>query len=331
MNEVIFQLDCTSYDASFVAQLGHFKLRIIRNVAREFWQRAEDRNACTNNPYARLHAWPFPGYPRSNRGNEHDIDNTTVVYLYVSIIGKSPIKTTDLYPLLYNYLSIIGKNPIFDEQNYKMDFRAEIKKHSGQPLTRQVLMDLLQDYKRPYDKINELIKQELLVQLKRGVFIPGPQASMPAPEKLLLANHLWGPSYVSSDSALSHWGMIPERIHETLSMTTNLAKIYKTPVGRFRYIRLPLPYYSFGIQRTELAFRQVALIASKEKALCDKIITTQRLKLRSVKQARDYIMEDLRISRDTLRELNTRVINDYLKAAPKADSILILIKTLNDL
>jgi hypothetical protein len=114
-------------------------------------------------------------------------------------------------------------------------------------------------------------------------------------------------------------------------MTTNLAKTYKTLVGRFRYIRLPLPYYSFGIQRIELASRQMTLIATKEKSLCDKIITTQRLKLRSVKQTREYLMDDLRISKEQLTELNTNVINDYLKDTPKQESISILIKTLNDL
>ena len=84
-----------------------------------------------------------------------------------------------------------------------MNFIEAIKNYSGQPLTRQILMDLLKEYRRPYDKINELIKQELLVQVKRGVFIAGPKSSAKSPEKLLLANHLWGPSYVSSDSALS--------------------------------------------------------------------------------------------------------------------------------
>jgi len=212
-----------------------------------------------------------------------------------------------------------------------MNFTEAIRNYAGQPLTRQILMNLLQEYKRPYDKINELIKQGLLIQVKRGVFIPGPQSSTSTPEKLLLANHLWGPSYVSSDSALSYWGLIPERVYETLSMTMNLAKTYKTPVGRFRYIRLPLPYYSFGIQRVELASKQMTLIAGKEKSLCDKIITTQRLKLRSIKQTREYLTEDLRISRELLRELDTRLINDYLKDSPKQESIAILIKTLNDL
>jgi len=212
-----------------------------------------------------------------------------------------------------------------------MNFTEAIKDYSGQPLTRQILLDLLQEYRRPYDKINELIRQNMLIQIKRGVFIPGPASSTRAPETLLLANHLWGPSYVSSDSALSYWGLIPERVYETYSMTTNQAKIYKTPVGRFRYIRLPLPYYSFGIQRVELASKQMTLLAGKEKSLCDKIITTQRLKLRSVKQTREYLTEDLRMSRDNLRDLNTSVINDYLKEAPKQDSLSILVKTLNDL
>lgn len=206
-----------------------------------------------------------------------------------------------------------------------------IRNYSGQPLPRQVLLDLLQDYKRPFDKIAELTRQGYLIQVKRGLFIPGPKSLVAAPENLLLANHIWGPSYVSSDTALSYWGLIPERVYETLSMTTTIAKAYQTPVGRFRYIRLPLPYYSFGIQRVELASRQLTLIADKEKALCDKIVSTHRFVLRSVKQARAYLSDDLRITKESLRELNVTVISDYLQAAPKKESLQVLIKTLHDL
>ena len=115
-----------------------------------------------------------------------------------------------------------------------MEFRDQVSNYAGQPLTRQVLMDLLKDYKRPYDKINELVKQKLLTQIKRGVFIPGPQLKIEGPENFLLANHLWGPSYISSDSALSYWGLIPERVYEICSMSTNTSKTYKTPAGRFK-------------------------------------------------------------------------------------------------
>lgn len=198
-------------------------------------------------------------------------------------------------------------------------------------MNRQVMLEILRDYKRPYDKITELIRQEMLIQVKRGLFIAGPRSLTSAPENLLLANHICGPSYISSDTALSYWGLIPERVYEFISMTTNQGKIFKTPVGRFRYIRLSLPYYSLGLQRVQLATQQMALIACKEKALCDKIVTTQRLVLRSIRQTKEYLTEDLRISREALRELNTSAINDYLNDTPKKESILLLIKTLNDL
>lgn len=114
-------------------------------------------------------------------------------------------------------------------------------------------------------------------------------------------------------------------------MTSNLAKTYKTPVGRFRYIKLPLPYYSYGIQSVKLASNQIALMAGKEKALCDKIITTQQLKLRSMKQTREYLTIDLRFNKESLIELNTGLIHDFLKRAPKEESLLMLVKTLNNL
>jgi predicted transcriptional regulator of viral defense system len=212
-----------------------------------------------------------------------------------------------------------------------MDFREQVAAYAEQPLTRQLLMELLKDYKRPYDKINELVKQNLLTQVKRGVFIPGPALKIAGPEKFLLANHLWGPSYISSDTALSHWGLIPERVYEISSMTTNISKTYKTPAGRFRYYRLPLPYYSFGQQQVELTPKQRILMAGPEKALCDKIITTPRLVLRSARQTRDYLTEDLRIEKTYLRDLNIRNIKEWIKEAPKEGSISILYKTLNEL
>lgn len=190
---------------------------------------------------------------------------------------------------------------------------------------------MLRDYQRPFDKINELVKHKILTPIKRGIFIPGPNLKVQGPEKILLANHLWGPSYVSTDTALSHWGMIPERVYEICSMTTNISKSYNTPVGRFRYIRLPLPYYSFGIDRVEIATKQTALIACREKAICDKIISTPQLKLRSLKQTRAYLLEDLRIDKQNLQELDTVKIRDWVKETPKQESILMLYKTLIDL
>ena len=52
-----------------------------------------------------------------------------------------------------------------------MDFKNAIKNYAEQPIPKQVVMDLLKDYKRPYDKINELVKQGILIVVKRGIYI----------------------------------------------------------------------------------------------------------------------------------------------------------------
>ncbi len=209
-----------------------------------------------------------------------------------------------------------------------MEFREAIRDYAEQPITKQILLNLLKDYKRPYDKINELVKQGVLIVVKRGIYITGLSQNMAKPEPFLLANHLLGPSYVSLETALSHWGLIPERVYEISSMTTQNSKIYKTPVGTFSYTHTPLPYYSFGILQLELTKRQIVLVASPEKALCDKIITTSGLLLRSVKQVKNYLLEDLRMEEQTLRHLNINEISNWVINAPKKSSLIMLVKTL---
>ena len=212
-----------------------------------------------------------------------------------------------------------------------MDLREAIREYAEEPLTLQVVLDLLKDYKRPYDKINELIKKEELTPIKRGLYIPGPKLRIPGPESFLIANHLWGPSYVSLEKALAYWHFIPERVYEISSITTRNAKLYKTQVGRFSYFHAPLPYYAFGIKSVVLTQKQVALIASPEKAICDKIVMTSGIFLRSSKQVREFLIDDLRIEEDMLQKLNVQEIDSWIDDAPKKSSIAMLVKTLQDI
>jgi len=212
-----------------------------------------------------------------------------------------------------------------------MEFKEAIQKYAEEPFTKQVVLDLLKDYSRPYDKINELVKQGILQVVKRGIYAPGPKLNMAMPGPFLMANHLLGPSYVSLESALSHWGLIPEKVFETTSVTTRNSKVYKTPVGRFSYAHVALPYYAFGIQRVDLTKRQTVMIATPEKALCDKIITTSGLLLRSTKQVMELLIEDLRIKEQALRNLNINEIKTWIVDAPKKDSLHWLLKTIKEL
>jgi hypothetical protein len=209
-----------------------------------------------------------------------------------------------------------------------MDFREAVQPYAEEPLTLQILLALLKEYKRPYDKVNELVKKGMLLPVKKGFYIPGPRLGIARPESFLIANHLWGPSYVSLETALSYWGLIPERAFEVSSVTLKKTKNYKTPVGRFSYFQTPLPYYSFGVKSLQLTARQSVLIASPEKALCDKVVQTSGVFLRSIRSTMDFLREDLRIDEEALSQLNREEIESWIAEAPNKTSLQMLIRTL---
>lgn len=212
-----------------------------------------------------------------------------------------------------------------------MDFRKKIKEYAEAPISRHLILEILSDYQSPNDKISELLKSNQLISIRRGLYIAGPEMDLPTPEPFLIANHLRGPSYVSLESALSYWNMIPERAYEISSVTIKPSKLYKTPVGRFSYKNLKIPYYSYGIKNIKHSPKQTMLVASPEKALFDKIVLTPKIYLRSIKQTREFLMEDLRIDSEVLSTLNPNVMELWIKNAPKKSSLEMLIKTLREL
>lgn len=212
-----------------------------------------------------------------------------------------------------------------------MNIRDYIQDHASQPITHQLLTSILKDYKRPNDKIKTLRTDGVLQSLKKGLYVAGPNIRGSKPETRLLANHIYGPSYVSMDTALAYYGLIPERVYEIASMTTKLSKSFHTPVGTFTYTHLPLPYYAFGLHMIKLSDTQRAIVATPEKALCDKIIGTSGILLRSTIQARDYLLDDLRMDETALRSIDLTSIRTWLDDAPKKDSLQVLIKTIEEL
>lgn len=212
-----------------------------------------------------------------------------------------------------------------------MDLNQAIRKYSSQPLTHQLLTSLLYGYKRPNDKIYSLLKEGVIIPIKKGVYIAGSNLEGGQPEPILLANHILGPSYVSMDTALSYHGLIPERVYEISSATIKASRKFKTPIGFYSYTRLSLPYYSLGIQWTKLADDQYAMIASPEKALFDKMVTTAGIVIRSIKNASDYLLDDLRMDEDNLSGLNIDMMMSWLSYVPKKDSLKMIIKAIERL
>jgi predicted transcriptional regulator of viral defense system len=212
-----------------------------------------------------------------------------------------------------------------------MQFTEAIRNFEGQPLTRQILLYLLKDYRRPSDKITELVKQGILRQVKAKVYIPGPGLKMRGPEPFLLSNHLAAPSYVSMESALAYYRLIPERVYGITAAITGRSRAYTTPAGRFRFEHLPLPYFSFGQLSVELAPGQTVLMARAEKALCDTVVVTAGLQLRSRAAAKEWLLEDMRMDSELLRSLDAAIIREWIAEAPKAGSLQQLVKALEHL
>lgn len=209
-----------------------------------------------------------------------------------------------------------------------MRFEERIQQYREEPLTRQMVLSVLQDYKRPGDKIGELVKAGILTIIKNGLYIPGPNSKITRPESFLIANHLWGPSYISMEAALSYHGFIPERVFEVSSVTVKRSRYFRTPIGRFTYRHASFPYYTFGIQSEKLTPRQFVLMASPEKALCDKIVMTSGIFLRSTVQVRSFLSDDLRIDQEKLRGLDINIIDSWIDDSPKESSLRMLTKTL---
>ena len=127
------------------------------------------------------------------------------------------------------------------------------------------MQHLLHDVSDVRGKVARMLNSGELIQLRRGLY-----ANRPNIDARCLAGAIYGPSYVSFETALAWHEMIPESVIECISATTKRAANFENAFGRFRYRHVPDEVYPVGIQRvteSDLPF----LIASPTKALCDRI------------------------------------------------------------
>jgi len=104
------------------------------------------------------------------------------------------------------------------------------------------------DYRHPRDKITKLLRDNTIIRVKKGLYLHNREHIRGLPVKELLANLIYGPSYISLQFALSSYGMIPEAALQVSSVTFKKTKRYRTPVGELIYSSVPRPYYLTGIE-----------------------------------------------------------------------------------
>lgn len=109
-----------------------------------------------------------------------------------------------------------------------------------------------------------------LYQLRRGLYALAPPYRKVKPHPFLIANRLVRASYVSSQSALGHYGLIPEYVPVTTNVTTARPGRWETAYGLFEFRHIQ-PALFHGYCRIELSHDQWAFVATPEKALLDLI------------------------------------------------------------
>ena len=174
----------------------------------------------------------------------------------------------------------------------------------------QTLLDVLKDYSRPRDKITDLIRKGVIIRVKKGLYVIGDRFRSRPYSRELLANLVYGPSYISLEYALQYYGMIPERVEAVTSVTTGRSRRFMTPLGLFIYRNIPISAFHIGMTRIEYDETTAFLMATPEKALCDKIRNDQKAGLRSLKDMRHYLIEGLRIDESSLANLNSGHIDE---------------------
>lgn len=168
------------------------------------------------------------------------------------------------------------------------------------------LMWMLASYRQPWAKIGNLLRDGDIIRVKKGIYVKNPAEGGPFSEAVL-ANMIYGPSYVSGEYALSWYGMIPESVPRIMSVTTKPSKTFETPVGTFVFKRLTRERYATGFVRVALDEQRGFLIASKEKALVDTIIDED---IGTSIELLPYLTDNLRIDEDDLRKLSATRLRD---------------------
>jgi predicted transcriptional regulator of viral defense system len=112
-----------------------------------------------------------------------------------------------------------------------------------------------------------------IVQLRRGLYALAPPYRRREPDRFLVANRLVAGSYVSLESALSAFGLIPEHVPVVTSVTTHRPGRWDTPLGSFLYQHIG-PRWLHGYRTEAVSAGQTALIATPEKALLDLVYLT---------------------------------------------------------
>lgn len=205
-----------------------------------------------------------------------------------------------------------------------------LAKYGNMPISATALALDFPDIRKPAQKLGLLERDGEIIRLKRGLYVCAESVTGKTLSLELIANRLLTPSYVSMSTALRYYGLIPEAVYVTQSMTTKESREYDTPVGRFEFTNIKREAFNVGIRNIEEDGYSF-LIASPEKALCDLIANAHSLNMRYLTEAKEYLEEDIRFDMEAFFNLDPLILEQYINAnGKKTNSIKTILKLLTN-
>ncbi len=201
-----------------------------------------------------------------------------------------------------------------------MSFQDLRRAVQGEIFDYPVLIYHLREYHKPRDKVTQLLKNQSIVRIKKGLYIFGPEYQRAPISLEILANLVYSPSYVSLEYALSKYGLIPERAYQLTSVCLNRSRVFHTPKGMFSYEKRPLAAYPIGVERIEIPNGGGYLIASPEKALIDLVFHAG--KFENVHEMKEYLYDNMRMEPSELKKLNRRMLREIINAYQMPDILM---------
>lgn len=171
-------------------------------------------------------------------------------------------------------------------------------------VTDQELANLLTgSADRRYGLIKRSLAKGELVRIRRGLYVLARRYRRRAEMNLFeLAQQIYGPSYISLESALAFHGWIPEAVPTTTSASPRRSKDFHTPLGVFSFSHIPSSQFLQGVERMESS-NGILLMASPVKALLDYVFVYKK-KWTNFKP----VQEDLRVEREDLKTIDVKIL-----------------------
>lgn len=158
-----------------------------------------------------------------------------------------------------------------------------------------------------YNQIKRALAKGDLIQVRRGLYSLSKRYQRHGINPHVLSQRIYGPSYVSFESALSYHGLIPEAVYSTTSASSKRSREFHTPLGVFYYTQIPVRVFFEGVKRVENQ-DEVFLMATPLKALTD-YVYVHHLDWGGI----EPLINSLRIGREELKFTAKEI--DELRAA----------------